>query len=293
MVMHVIRSPRDTSPGTTEPDEQDGDMRLDLFPSEHEGAVETTDAFTSLESTFESERRPSDPDRPTAEALPTARDRDPLTVAFPETRQPRRFRIDLLAGLALLAVVGTGAVYYLRTPVAVGSLRVETDTVGAEVVVDGQPEGKTPLLLVLPAGDHTVQISQGGASRTLDVTITEQTTVVHHVSLPASPAPPVTTGGIEIVSDPVGQNVTVDGQPRGVTPVTVTGLSPGAHEVIVRRDTRFVQRTVQVAAGKTMSLLLTPGPTQACRRAGSASRRPSLCKCSKARSWSAVPRPLA
>ena len=150
---------------------------------------------------------------------------------------------------------------WVRSPQAgrMGALRIETDTAGADVTIDGTFRGKTPLLLSLATGDHSVRVEQGFLNRTLPVSIAERTTMVHHISWPAAQATPLTTGGIEITSDPRGQSVSVDGQPRGITPLTVTNLTTGEHEVIIRKDAATIRRTVQVEAGATASLMFTAG----------------------------------
>ena len=54
----------------------------------------------------------------------------------------------------------------------------------------------------------------------------------------AAPPPPapVVTGSLEVVSDPAGAAVEIDGSPRGTTPVVVAGLPAGVHEVRLTRD---------------------------------------------------------
>ena len=207
--------------------------RLDVFPSESEDVK----LITHVEST-------------------------PPRSPAGTRRQDNRRRLYGVAAIALAVVLATAGIAWLRSPLTrkvQGTLRVETDLSGAEVSVDGTVRGKTPLSLALSAGDHSVRVVQGTMSRTLPVSIADRTTFVHHISWPAAePAPPA-TGGIEIASDPRGQTVTVDGQARGTTPVTVSDLSPGEHEVVIRRDSSTVRRTVQVEAGRTASLLITSG----------------------------------
>jgi hypothetical protein len=70
--------------------------------------------------------------------------------------------------------------------------------------------------------------------------------------------PPVTTrnatGGLRVKSTPAGAQVIVDGKPRGVTPLTITNLNPGRHEVAIKSDAGTVQRTVTVAADQTAEI---------------------------------------
>jgi hypothetical protein len=237
MVMQALRSDTQKVESEQQPS-GDGEAasRLDAFPSESEGVKLITH---------------TEPARHTAASAHDAGSRKPLYM--------------IAAAVAFVAVLATAGVVWFRAPggAATGSLRVETDTPGADVSIDGSPRGKTPLLLSLPVGDHSIRVQQGTLSRTLPVSIAEATTVVHHISWPADAATPPTTGSIEITSDPRGQSVTIDGEPRGVTPLTVTDLPPGEHEVIIRRDSAQVRRMVQIEAGATASLMLnsagTPG----------------------------------
>jgi hypothetical protein len=57
--------------------------------------------------------------------------------------------------------------------------------------------------------------------------------------------------------------VTVDGTPRGQTPLTVRDLAPGRHEVLVKGATTTYRRSVQVEAGATASLVVGVAPSTA------------------------------
>ena len=67
----------------------------------------------------------------------------------------------------------------------------------------------------------------------------------------ASAAPRRATGGLRVVSTPAGARVMVDGKARGVTPLTLSDLNPGNHEVALASDAGTVHRTVTVAANET------------------------------------------
>ena len=62
------------------------------------------------------------------------------------------------------------------------------------------------------------------------------------------------TGRLEILSNPVGAHVLVDGRDRGVTPLTIEGLPAGSHKVVIRGDDGSLQRTVKIAAGESAQL---------------------------------------
>jgi len=59
------------------------------------------------------------------------------------------------------------------------------------------------------------------------------------------------TGSLDIRSDPSGARITIDGQARGTTPVTVRDLAPGDHQVVIDARGRKVTQTVRVDAGIT------------------------------------------
>ncbi len=71
-------------------------------------------------------------------------------------------------------------------------------------------------------------------------------------SATAAPAEPAkTTGAIHIVSTPAGARVLVDGQPRGITPMTLDEVEPGRHTVVLQGSAGTIQRVVAVAPGTT------------------------------------------
>jgi hypothetical protein len=74
---------------------------------------------------------------------------------------------------------------------------------------------------------------------------------------PAAEAPPVaapTTGRLELRSTPEGARVLVNGEERGVTPLTIEDVAPGAHTVVFESVNGSLQRRVQVTAGATATI---------------------------------------
>jgi len=64
------------------------------------------------------------------------------------------------------------------------------------------------------------------------------------------------TGGLDVRSDPPGARVTIDGQSRGTTPVTVRDLAPGDHQVVLEAGGRKVTQSVRIDAGITAQLVV-------------------------------------
>jgi len=163
-----------------------------------------------------------------------------------------------------LLIVGMGATAYwadrLKVPTAppTGTLRIETDSPGAEVRVDGSARGKTPVSLTLTAGKHDVVVQLGRTVKQLPVMVTTGEVAVHHITATEMPAPaPVLVGNLSVSTDTPGGQVSIDGEDRGAAPLTVRDLTPGQHRVVVKSGATTYTRTVSIEAGSTASLVLS------------------------------------
>jgi len=141
-----------------------------------------------------------------------------------------------------------------------GSMTIETAPSGAEVFIAGRSFGRTPLAVSLPPAAYDVELAAAGVRRALKVTLLSGTSVFQHVELGAdSPARVVRpgTGALRVQTEPSRLSVSVDGVPRGLSPLTIEALQPGEHQVVVRGDRRVFRRTVSVQAGETLSLVIS------------------------------------
>jgi hypothetical protein len=127
------------------------------------------------------------------------------------------------------------------------------------VVLDGQRKGQTPITLEVSAGSHVLTLMTGDSPRTIPLTIAAGATVSQFVDVPL--AAPV-TGQLQIRTEPSAARITVDGTSRGVSPMTIEGLSPGAHSVEVTSDLGSVRQEIVVEAGATASLFVPLGAPQ-------------------------------
>lgn len=180
----------------------------------------------------------------------------------------RRPLLMAIAGLvALLLVAGAAwAALTLRNPGApTGTLNVETDPPGAEVRIDDAVRGTTPLALTLPEGHHTMVVQRGSNSKQMAIEVSKDTSKTYHFEWAEAPAPGAAaeTGSLSVVSDAPGSVVLIDGAERGQTPLTVRDLVAGRHEVLVRNANTTYQRSVQVEAGTTASLVVGGAPAAA------------------------------
>jgi hypothetical protein len=152
-------------------------------------------------------------------------------------------------------VIATGVlVASMATPVGASTgvarltVRVEADSVGAQVRLDGRDRGAAPLTLDVPAGDHAIVLRwPGGTSRT-DVSLRAGD---HHVVVLTTE--PIATLGTIVVDVP-NVVVFVDGKARGRGPVSVP-VRPGDHVVrVLWPDGRSDTRNVVVRAGDRLQL---------------------------------------
>ncbi|HZP47207.1 MAG TPA: PEGA domain-containing protein [Vicinamibacterales bacterium] len=165
------------------------------------------------------------------------------------------------AGLAAAAVLvllagGYGAtkLFSSRAPVvATGTVSVTTVPPGAQVLVDNEARGVTPITLTLAPGPHTLQLRGAGEPRTMPVTVNAGQQIAQYVELGKAAA---TQGKLQVNSQPAGATVLIDGNDRGKAPLLVDSLAPGEHVVILQSEVATVKQTVTIEAGETASLVV-------------------------------------
>jgi len=141
----------------------------------------------------------------------------------------------------------------LTAPADTGTLSVNTNPTGAQVLVDGEARGVTPISLKLKVGAHQVQLRGPGEPRLISVMISPGAEVSQYIELPKGGSP---VGQLHVRTDPAGARVSVDGVSRGVSPLTIRGLSPGEHAVVLENDLGSVKQTVTIESGTTASLVV-------------------------------------
>jgi PEGA domain len=92
--------------------------------------------------------------------------------------------------------------------------------------------------------------------RSMPVTITAGGQVSQFIELPRVSA---VLGELRVRTEPAGARVTVDGHVYGKSPLTVEGLSPGTHAVLLENDMGSITQEVKIEAGTTASLLVPLG----------------------------------
>ena len=171
------------------------------------------------------------------------------------THHTRAFAIGT-AALVVMSLAGVAARMYASTPAPVastGTLIVNTEPAGAAVVIDGRQRGMTPVTVALTSGEHVMVLGTDQDPRTVKLNIAPGAQLSQFYELPH--AAPV-HGQLQVRSDPPGAKVLVDGQNRGVAPLTVPDLAPGTHAVVLENEQGSVKEDVQVEAGATAALVV-------------------------------------
>jgi serine/threonine protein kinase len=166
-------------------------------------------------------------------------------------------RVKLLIAAAAAVALIAGGVYASRTysagsaVPAMGTLNVQSSPAGVEVFVDGVSRGMTPAQVSVAPGSHILELRGRGVPRVIPLQVPAGGQVSQYLEFADTP----TTGMLVVHSQPQGANVTVDGTPRGVAPITIEGLSSGDHEVVLQSPSGTSRHTVKVLAGTTASLV--------------------------------------
>lgn len=144
--------------------------------------------------------------------------------------------------------LGLGMLAYARAGRG-GALRVQSEPEGASVFVDGEFRGVTPIAVArLSSGAHAVRLEKSGYRAAFASADPSGGPRLGCVRLE-----PVPTGALDVTSTPSGADVYLEGEFRGVTPISLDGLRPGPRALRVEK-TNFRpagSRIVVPADGRT------------------------------------------
>ena len=157
------------------------------------------------------------------------------------------------------------------TPVAAvqdGSVAIRSDPDNASVTFDNSYRGMTPLTIGdVPTGTHNATVSKFGY-HPLTVAVTVVSGGVTEVKADLVPY----TGALFITTDPAGAAIAIDGEPAGISPLTLDSVAAGNHTVSAQLDGyAMAGREVSVSTGGNASVSLAPSPP-----AGAATTRAGL-----------------
>jgi hypothetical protein len=178
-------------------------------------------------------RRPTAPVR-TLEPRPATSAHQPERLIFPTLERPPHTGRKIALFALVVALFSTAAWLRSRPREQPGRIEIFTSPDDAEIYVDGKRlADRSPLILEAAPGLYTVVVRREGyEARSRVFTLPEGTAARVTLTLPVSDATPV-----ELVSDPPGAQVWIDGQPLLLdgspsrTPFSIATLPPGLHVV--------------------------------------------------------------
>jgi PEGA domain-containing protein len=197
---------------------------------------------------------------------PSTVDGPPAASEEPALARSKRPVLIGLLTIVAIALVGALMVVFQTTPkpaaaaavpaaAARATVTFTSEPAGATVTIDSVVQGVTPLKLPIAAGQHTLEVSLGPTKRAQALSVDAGAIMAQHYDFGA--AATTQNGRLEISSDPAGARVSVDGTPRGVTPLSLPSIAVGEHRVTLSTDQSSIQRQVTVAAGATATVMAT------------------------------------
>lgn len=159
----------------------------------------------------------------------------------------------LMAAIVALSAIGAFTAvraWYVpvrATSLVPGTLTIDTQPPGAELLIDSVSRGTAPLTVAIEPGSHLVAVRRSGVERQVRVTVAAGAQMSHYFDLTSS-VPATSAGRLSILTDPPGARVTVDARLRGVSPLIIDDLAEGEHTITVASDAGSARRTVAVSA---------------------------------------------
>lgn len=142
-------------------------------------------------------------------------------------------------------------------PAPTGALEIHTEPEGAQIYLDGQPVGHTPKLLERVAvGPHRVELVLAPYARAVQEIQLGPERRLLHVRLELS------WGALEIVTRPEGASVSLDGMPRGATPLILPEIPVGEHHLLVAKPPGYrpQERRLSIQPGHRETVVIDLEP---------------------------------
>jgi hypothetical protein len=142
----------------------------------------------------------------------------------------------------------------IALPTIMPVLTVRTTPVGADVLIDGAPVGRTPFTQAFPGGPHRLELRLGGhAPHVQEVELAAAHTASTPMLVEVTLQPQTGAGLLALQVDRPGSQVLVNDKEVGRTPLAEPlSLPEGLHKLVVRADgVRPHEEMVAINAGQT------------------------------------------
>ncbi len=172
-----------------------------------------------------------------------------------EKKTPSRLLPIFLAAAGVLLLLGLGAYFLFFSDPDPGSVQLATIPPDVVVLVDGQPLAATTSPFVVPSlaaeAPHTIEVRKAGfRSWRHEFTLSDGESLALPTVELVSEAPAVAVGGLNFTTTPAGARVFIDNREVGTTPIALTDVPVGTHEMRVEQPgKRAYTQTIQVAEG--------------------------------------------
>lgn len=139
-------------------------------------------------------------------------------------------------GLAAILLVGllalAGTTFYVLGALKSPTVNIESDPEGASVIINGRLAGATPLAVTgLARGTYDLRLEKSGCTPIHKlITVSATADSVVHEKLE-----PLALGRLIVNVKPDGAEVLLNGEIAGHTPMTLTKIPVGQHDLIVRK----------------------------------------------------------
>ena len=145
-------------------------------------------------------------------------------------------------------------------PPATGSIAITSVPSGAVVTLDGRMRDVTPVSIAdIVPGNHEIMLSLKGYDDWIGIlAVGSGHTSEINAFLVVSKEPLNDAGSVAVATDPGGADIYIDGVFKGVSPVTVPGLSNGTHLILVTlKEYENISANITITGGQTQKF--TPG----------------------------------
>jgi PKD repeat protein len=163
----------------------------------------------------------------------------------------RKILVEATSPLTIAAVLTKSLPQPTTQKPVTGSIAITTIPSGAEVYIDDKPIGITPAIFpdLLPGNHRVTLTAKGYEDWSYIVSVGSDRMSAVNAELSAIKE---ITGSLAIITNPPGAEIFIDGDFKGVSPETVSDLSPGAHTVLViLKDYTNATANISVQEGQT------------------------------------------
>lgn len=162
---------------------------------------------------------------------------------------------DRLAGLVTVRLAEPSAAGPVRTPEDGVRIRIESRPTGAEVFVDGESRGLTPLDLEGLRGRPVIRVERPGY-RPWEAQVAASGPLALRAELESL------FGGLSVIAEQAGLKVLLDDREQGLTPLQLTNVPVGPHRVSVMGEGVEVRTSeVVVRPGEVSVVRFGDAPT--------------------------------